>query len=139
MVEVKISNLSWGGEGLGRIEGKVVFVPYTLPGELVEIEVVQSKKNYSQGKLIRILEPSPDRVEPACSYYQECGGCQLQHLATDKQVREKEKLFKQTLGHVLRSQEIPVLPPLTSPLAYGYRHRLHLKTAWKNNRSGSLE
>lgn len=134
MAEVRISNLSWGGEGIGRIEGKVVFVPYTLPGECVEFEVVQSKKNYSQGKVIRILEPSPDRIEPACSFYRECGGCQLQHLAPDNQVREKEKLFKQTLGHALQSQEIPIYPTLTSPTAYGYRHRLHLKTAWKNNR-----
>jgi 23S rRNA (uracil1939-C5)-methyltransferase len=134
MAEVRISNLSWGGAGLGRIEGKVIFVPQTLPGEVVQVELLYSKKNYGQGKLIRILEPSPDRIEPACSFYQECGGCQLQHLAMDKQVKEKERLFRQVLDHVLNTKETLVYPTLISPATYGYRHRLRLKTAWKNNR-----
>lgn len=131
---VRISELSWGGEGIGRIEGKVVFVPYSLPGEVVEVELVRSKKTYSQGKLIRLLNSSPDRIEPPCSFYRKCGGCQLQHLSPLKQVQEKERLFRQALNHALKSEEIPVKPTLNSPLAFGYRHRLHLKTAWKNNR-----
>jgi 23S rRNA (uracil1939-C5)-methyltransferase len=130
---VDISDLSWGGEGLGRIEGKVVFIPYGLPGEIVEVEVVRSKKNFSLGKLIRILEPSPDRIEPRCSFYQDCGGCQLQHLASPRQIQEKERLFKQALKHALKPEEIPVYPTLQSPAEFGYRHRLQLKTAWKNN------
>lgn len=134
MAEVRISNLSWGGAGIGRIEGKVIFVPRTLPGEVVQVELLHSKKNYDQGKLIRILEPSPDRIEPACSFYQECGGCQLQHLAMDKQVQEKERLFKQALDQALNTKETLVYPALISPSIYGYRHRLHLKTVWKNNR-----
>lgn len=129
MDEVRISNLSWGGAGLGRIEGKVIFVPQTLPGEVVQVELLHSKKNYGQGKLIRILEPSPDRIEPACSFYQECGGCQLQHLAPDKQVQEKERLFRQVLDHGLNTKETLVYPTLISPSTYGYRHRLRLKTA----------
>lgn len=134
MPVVTISDLSWGGEGIGRIEGKVVFIPYGLPGEVVEVELVQSKKNFSQGKLIRILEPSLDRIEPLCSFYQACGGCQLQHLDSPRQIREKEKLFKQALRHALKPEEILVHPTLQSPVGFGYRHRLQLKTAWKNNR-----
>ncbi len=134
MPVVTISDLSWGGEGIGRIEGKVVFIPYGLPGEIVEVELVRSKKNFSQGRLIRILEPSPDRIEPLCTFYQACGGCQLQHLASPRQIQEKEKLFKQALKHALRPEEILVHPTLPSPAEFGYRHRLQLKTAWKNNR-----
>jgi len=134
MPVVHISGLSWGGEGIGRLDGKVVFVPYSLPGEVVEVELVRSKKTYNQGKLLRILSSSPDRVEPPCSFYRECGGCQLQHLSLQKQVQEKERLFSQALNHALKSKETLVYPTLTSPLAYGYRHRLHLKTAWRNNR-----
>ena len=132
MPVVTISDLSWGGEGIGRIEGKVVFIPFSLPGEVVEVKIVQSKKNYSQGKLVRILEPSPDRVEPPCPFYRECGGCQLQHLALQRQVQEKERLFKQTLEHFLKPKKVLVLPTLQSPGAFGYRHRLQLKTSWKN-------
>ncbi|MBI4763847.1 MAG: class I SAM-dependent RNA methyltransferase [Deltaproteobacteria bacterium] len=134
MPVVRISDLSWGGEGISRIEGKVVFIPYGLPGEIVEVEVVRSKKNFSQGKLIRILEPSPDRVEPLCPFYQNCGGCQLQHLAFQRQIREKERLFKQALNHALKAEEILVHPSLLSPSGFGYRHRLQLKTAWENHR-----
>jgi 23S rRNA (uracil1939-C5)-methyltransferase len=134
LLEVRISDLSWGGSGIGRIEGKVVFVPHTLPGEVVQVELIHSKKNFSQGKLIRILEPSPDRIEPACSFYQECGGCQFQHLAHHKQILAKERLFKQALDHSLNSRGTHVYPALMSPSPFGYRHRLHLKTSWKNNR-----
>ena len=131
---VSISDLSWGGEGIGRIEGKVVFIPYGLPGEIVEVEVVRSKKNFSLGKLIRILEPSPDRVEPLCSFYRDCGGCQLQHQAFHRQIQEKERLFNQALNHALKPKEILVYPALQSPDGFGYRHRLQLKTAWENHR-----
>jgi 23S rRNA (uracil1939-C5)-methyltransferase len=134
MPVVRISDLSWGGEGIGRIEGKVIFIPLVLPGEVVEAEVVQSKKKYSQGKLIRILEPSPDRIEPVCSYYRECGGCQFQHLTSQRQVQEKERLFKQALNHALKLEETLVHPTLQSPARFGYRHRLNLKTTWEDNR-----
>jgi 23S rRNA (uracil1939-C5)-methyltransferase len=131
---IKISELSWGGEGLGRLEGKVVFVPYTLPGEVVEVEVVHSKKTYCQGKLIRLLASSPDRIDPPCSFYQKCGGCQLQHLSPHRQVQEKERLFRQALNHALKSKENLIKPTLTSPRDFGYRHRLRLKTVWENDR-----
>lgn len=134
MPEVSISKLSWGGQGIGRIDGKVVFVPFVLPGEVVDIELVHSKKNYSLGNLIRILEPSPDRIEPPCSFYPACGGCQLQHLAPHKQVQQKEQLFRQAMEHTLKTKDLNLEPTLISPSAYGYRHRLHLKTIFKNNR-----
>jgi 23S rRNA (uracil1939-C5)-methyltransferase len=134
MPVVHISDLSWGGEGLGRMDGKVVFVPYSLPGEDVEIEVVHSKKNYCHGRIIRILAPSSDRIEPPCSFYRECGGCQLQHLTYHNQIQAKERLFKTALAHALPSQEILIYPTLRSPQAYGYRHRLLLKTAWEKTK-----
>jgi 23S rRNA (uracil1939-C5)-methyltransferase len=132
MPVVHISDLSWGGEGIGRIEGKVVFVPQALPGEDVEITLVQSKKDYGQGRLLRVLAPSPHRIAPLCSYYQACGGCQLQHLDPDKQVEEKERLFIKGLRHALPNREFLLHPILRSPQGFGYRHRLLLKTGWTN-------
>ncbi|HMK66303.1 MAG TPA: class I SAM-dependent RNA methyltransferase [Thermodesulfobacteriota bacterium] len=130
MAIVKISELSWGGQGISRIEGKVVFVSQALPGETVEIEIIQSKKDYSLGKLLHILDPSPDRIAPPCPVYQECGGCQLQHLGYQNQVIEKERLFKKALVHALPGEDIQVYPSLPSPKPYGYRHRLFLKSGW---------
>lgn len=133
MPVVRITDLSWGGEGIGRIEGKVVFVPFSLRGEVVEVEVVRSKRNFSQGKLVRILEPSPDRIEPPCPFYGDCGGCQLQHLAPSRQIQEKERLFKQALNHALKPADILVLPTLPSSAGFGYRHRLQVKAFIENN------
>jgi 23S rRNA (uracil1939-C5)-methyltransferase len=134
MPVIHISELSWGGEGIGRIDGKVVFVPQALPGEDAEIEIIQSKKDYSRGKIKRMLAPSPDRVEPPCPVYQDCGGCQLQHLSYPKQVQEKERLFKKALHHALRGRDVFVFPSLNSPKKYGYRHRLLIKTAWSKKK-----
>jgi 23S rRNA (uracil1939-C5)-methyltransferase len=134
MNTVQITDLAWGGQGLGRIGGKVVFVPFSLPGEVVEIELISSKKNFSQGRLLRVLEPSANRIEAPCALYQACGGCQLQHLSPLKQIQEKERLFKQNLNHSLQGMEIPIKPVLSSSLAFGYRHRLHLKSAWEKKR-----
>jgi 23S rRNA (uracil1939-C5)-methyltransferase len=131
---IRITDLAWGGQGLGRFEGKVVFVPFTLPGELVEIEITGSKKNYSQGNLFRLLEASPDRIDPPCFFYRKCGGCQLQHLDPLKQIQEKEKLFRQGMNHALGQKEILIKPALPSTQTLGYRHRLYLKSAWNNDR-----
>ena len=78
-----------GGDSLAKINGKAVFVPQLLPGEKAEIEIVESHKDYDRGKVIKILEKSPVRRDPPCSYYGICGGCNLQ-IADDeaqKQIR----------------------------------------------------
>jgi 23S rRNA (uracil1939-C5)-methyltransferase len=129
-----ITDLSWGGEGIGRIEGQVVFVPYALPGEVIEIRIMERRKNFSRGKLIKVLEPSPDRVEPPCAYFTACGGCQLQHLSEARQPLEKERLFRQALLHGLKPSALSFLPILSSPLKLGYRDRLQLKILWKEGR-----
>jgi 23S rRNA (uracil1939-C5)-methyltransferase len=134
MPVMHISDLSWGGQGIGRIDGKVVFVPQALPGEEVEIDLVESRKDYSLGRLLQVLTPSPDRIVPPCPFYQACGGCQLQHLNPDKQGEEKERLFTKALRHALPDRNIPIFPILRSPRIFAYRHRLLLKTGWSNKK-----
>lgn len=129
MPEVLITGLSSTGEGMGRVGGKVVFLPFTLPGERVGWELTESKKNYNRGHLQKIFNPSPDRIVPLCPYFGDCGGCQLQHLALVNQIKEKEKLFREGLFHALKTDDFPIYPPLISPEGFGYRHHLQLKTA----------
>ena len=79
-VQALIESVAFKGYGLARIDGKVVFVPYTAAGDKVWIEIVEEKKSYSLGRLDRIVNPSPWRVNPPCPYFGTCGGCQWQHI-----------------------------------------------------------
>ncbi|HXI10549.1 MAG TPA: TRAM domain-containing protein, partial [Thermodesulfobacteriota bacterium] len=78
---VEITALAFGGSGVGRIGGKVVFVPFTAPGDRVRVRLVVEKKGFSEGVVSEILEPSPLRVEPPCPVFGVCGGCDWQHIS----------------------------------------------------------
>src|SRR3974390_1675149 len=86
-----IEDIAFGGEGIGRIEDFVVFVPFVAPGEVVEAEVTEVKKRFARAKLARVVTPSSGRVVPECRFFGECGGCQYQHLAYEVQLRLKHK------------------------------------------------
>ncbi|HWH32270.1 MAG TPA: TRAM domain-containing protein [Egibacteraceae bacterium] len=79
---VRLHGLAHGGEAVGRLEdGKAVFVPFAIPGELATVRVTDERARWARAELVEVLEPSPDRVEPACPLFGRCGGCALQHIA----------------------------------------------------------
>ena len=82
MFTLQLTQMAHGGPALGRYQGKVFFVPYALPGETVNVAVETSKKGWARARLIEVIEPSPDRVTPACPHFGPfaCGGCQWQHI-----------------------------------------------------------
>ncbi|MBQ5413230.1 MAG: TRAM domain-containing protein, partial [Schwartzia sp.] len=86
-IEINIERLGTGGEGVGRVDGFTVFVQGALPGEKVEAVIEVVKKNYASGRLLRIIRESTDRTVPKCPIYKECGGCQLQHLSYEAQLK----------------------------------------------------
>lgn len=88
-IKIEITALNSDGYGVGRHLGEVVFVPNTLPGENVEAHIIKCAKNYSVGKLMRVLAPSKDRIEPKCKYFYSCGGCDFQFMNYDAQLKEK--------------------------------------------------
>ena len=90
-ITVTISDIAFGGEGVARHEDFVVFVPFVALGEVVEVEITEVKKNFARAKLAQVIQPSPDRVTPACSYFGVCGGCQYQHIDYAAQLRFKHK------------------------------------------------
>ena len=101
-MRLKIEKLIYGGAGLARTDQGVVFVPRTAPGDVVEAELVEKKKDYATGRLIEILEPSPDRQEPYCPNYATAGCCHWQHIRYDSQVAYKEAILRETfrrIGH----------------------------------------
>ena len=122
-IELTIDNLSNQGHGVGRVDGWVVFVPYTLPGERVRARVYRNEKNCSMADLVEVLIPSPQRVQPLCPVYGYCGGCQYQHLEYQAQLEWKTA----QVADLLRLQaglELPVQPAIASPQIYGYRSKI---------------
>jgi len=123
-IELQIEDLTNLGQGVGRVDGWVVFVPFALPGERVRVRVWRNKKTYSEGDLIDVLEPSPQRVGPRCPLFGICGGCQYQHYAYDAQLDWKRR----QIGDLLRKMaglEFPVNRCLgDSSHPYGYRSKI---------------
>jgi 23S rRNA (uracil1939-C5)-methyltransferase len=127
-MRLKIESLVHGGFGLARSEG-VVFVPFVVPGETVEAEIVEKKKGYAFARLVEVLEPSPRRVAPPCPVYGRCGGCHLQHMAYEAQVEAKQGILKETLRRATKVDIQPGAPLTGEP--FGYRHRAVFKISSK--------
>jgi 23S rRNA (uracil1939-C5)-methyltransferase len=116
---------AYGGYTVARLSGKVVMLKGAIPGETVEAEVLQEKKDYSVAEVRTILEPSPERVEPPCPYFGACGGCQLQYASYTKQVRIKEEVLTSALRRIGK-MELSLAEPLTGQ-PWNYRHRGQFK------------
>jgi 23S rRNA (uracil1939-C5)-methyltransferase len=99
-MRLTIEKLIYGGAGLARTPQGVVFVPRTAPGDVVEADIVEKKKDYATGRVIEILEPSADRQEPYCPNYVTAGCCHWQHIRYDRQVEYKESILRETLRRV---------------------------------------
>lgn len=124
---LRIERLTYGGAGIGRHEGKAIFVPCTAPGDLVDCRIVREKKRYAEGELVALLESGSGRRTPACPLFGRCGGCQWQHLDYAEQARWKEEIFRDTL---VRQANVPpdiVLPLVQAPEEWGYRSRVQFK------------
>ena len=96
-LDLTIEKLVYGGEGLARVDGEVVFTPFVLPGEVVQVAPPASKKHAQRASLIRVMQPSQDRVEPLCAIFGECGGCHYQHVDYPAQLRFKRGILAETL------------------------------------------
>lgn len=124
-IEVRIEKLVYGGEGLGRVEGQAVLVPLVIPGELVAAEPVRREPRLVRARLGRFLEPSPDRIQPACPYFGQCGGCQYQQMGYERQLREKASILRETLLR-LGKLEAPE-PELLASEPWNYRNRTRFR------------
>ena len=122
--DVVIEKVVYGGKGLSRDLQRVTFVPFTLPGEKVQIRIKHERRDYLEAEAISILEPSADRVIPDCPYFGACGGCHLSHAKYDAQLRLKEQMLRESLQRSkVSAPEIVVFP--SKP--FGSRHRVRLK------------
>ncbi len=122
-VELRVESLTQLGQGLGRVDGWVVMAPFVIPGERVRVAIYRNFANYSEGDLLEVLEPSPDRLAPACPLFSVCGGCQYQHIEYGRQLREKTAQVADTLKRI-GGLEVSVDPAQGSPRQYGYRSKI---------------
>ena len=128
-VDVTIDDLAFGGEGVGRLDGYVMFVRGGLPADRVRVHVTETRARYGRGVIEEVLERSPHRVDPPCPYFGRCGGCRLQHLAYPAQLAFKERQVRdclERLGDVAGFELRPILP---APEPYAYRNKMEFTIA----------
>ncbi|MEO2065060.1 MAG: TRAM domain-containing protein, partial [Desulfurobacteriaceae bacterium] len=98
--KLRIEKLVYGGKGLGRLNGKAVFVPQVAPGDLIVAEETAQKSGYSEAKVVKILERGRSRVKPRCPYFGKCGGCDWQHVRYSDQVEAKRLMVEENLQKI---------------------------------------
>jgi tRNA/tmRNA/rRNA uracil-C5-methylase (TrmA/RlmC/RlmD family) len=124
VVDLKIEDVAFGGKGVGREQGKAIFVPYTIEGELVSAEIVREKKQFAEAELVGVKQSSPDRVEPQCPYFGRCGGCAYQHISYEHQLAIKWRQVRDALQRIGKLKDVPMRPIIPSPRQYAYRNRI---------------
>jgi 23S rRNA (uracil1939-C5)-methyltransferase len=132
--EIALESYAYGGEILGHMhDGRAIFVPFGIPGELVRVHITEEKQNYSRGVVSQILKASPDRIEPICTHYTFCGGCHYQHLPYPKQLEAKQAMFIEQMRRMGGFSDLPIRTIIPSPLETRYRNtvQFHLSSTGK--------
>ena len=123
-IELTIDSLAFGGEGVGKKDGLVVFVKGALPGQKICAQIARKKKSHAKARLLSVIEESPFQVAPSCSHFEDCGGCSLQHYAYEKQLEAKFLQVRETLMHIGRFENPPVELPCAAPAQIYYRNKM---------------
>jgi 23S rRNA (uracil1939-C5)-methyltransferase len=124
VVDLKIEDIAFGGKGVAREQGKAVFIPYTIEGEIVSAEILREKKQFAEAELVEVKQNSPDRVEPQCPYFGRCGGCAYQHISYEHQLAIKWRQVRDALQRIGKLKDVPMRPIIPSPKQYAYRNRI---------------
>lgn len=142
-IEIEIEDVAAGGEGVGKINGFVLFVPGGAPGDRLEVELVVLKKKYGRGRIVKILKPSRRRIKPPCPVYDTCGGCQFQHLDYDCQLSLKTKMVRDAVEHLGSLDGVEVRPCKGMKQPWNYRNKAQMMVAGrpylKNKQEGEPE
>ena len=124
LCDLRIEDVAFGGKGVAREQRKVVFVPYTIEGEMVSAELVREKKQFAEAELVEVKQSSPDRVAPECPYFGRCGGCAYQHIDYQHQLAIKWRQVRDALQRIGKLKDVPMRPIVPSPRQYAYRNRI---------------
>lgn len=138
-LRIRLDTMTYGGDALGRHEGKAIFVAGGLPGELVRVVVEEDRARFARARVIDVIEPSPDRITPRCSHFgfqaEACGGCQWQHINYAAQLRYKTAIVREQLQRLGGLADPPVRDSIPSPAVWQYRNHAQFHRA-ENGRPG---
>ena len=120
----KIEDIAFGGQGVAKSDGMVIFVPFTIPGETVEIQITDIKKDFAIGKAIQVCTPSEQRIEPRCPYFTVCQGCAYQHMQYTEECKWKTKQVKDIFERIGGFPDPPIEKACPSPQEFQYRNKV---------------
>ena len=123
-LELQVDSLAYGGNGVARLNGFVVFVRRGLPGDTVRARVTKVKRNHAEALALEVVEPSANRVDAPCAHYPACGGCRFQDLAYEVQVEAKQEQVRDALRRIGGIEEPPLEPILPAESHFFYRNKL---------------
>jgi 23S rRNA (uracil1939-C5)-methyltransferase len=124
IVELNIDRIAFGGQGIARVDGMVIFVKGAIPGDRVRALIFRKKKAYAEAKIHELLVPSPDRIQAPCPYFGICGGCQWQHVTYERQLEYKRGHVEEALSHIGSISGIEVHDPIPSEKQFAYRNKM---------------
>lgn len=137
-MSLQVTQLDHLGAGIGHHDGKIIFVPGALPGEMTQVQVIEQKKRHARAKLLKVVSPSDDRVLPLCPHYEQCGGCDLQHLDIEKQRQHKEEALVDLMAKLSNARSESLSSALVGA-PWHYRRRARLATYYdKGTKQTSL-
>jgi 23S rRNA (uracil1939-C5)-methyltransferase len=130
-IRVKVTDMAHGGDAVARHEGKVIFVPYAVPGEEILVELTEEKTRYARARVVEVIDASRERIEPRCPHFGACGGCHWQHIAYDAQLSLREDILRTQLQRIGKLANASVRASLSSSDPWHYRNhvQLHLDEA----------
>ena len=125
MTEITLSGLAYGGDAFGRdVDGKMIFVPFALPGERVKVEIVDAHQRWARGRLVVVIEASTERIEPRCPHFTDCGGCHYQHMPYAAQLQAKTEIVRSQLERIGGFKDPPIEEIVPSPAPWNTRNHL---------------
>ena len=134
LVQLEIERLASGGDGVGHVDGRAVFVPLSAPGDLLRVRLTEVRPRYLRAEIERVVRAGPARRTPACRYYGQCGGCDWMHLDDTAQTRARQEILRDALTRIGRLADLPAIETIPSPRSLGYRARA--RVAYGDGRIG---
>ena len=124
ILELRINKMAYGGQGIARLDGFVIFVKGAIPGDRLTAQVFKKKKAYAEARMLELIEPSPDRIQPQCPYAGFCGGCQWQNLRYERQLDYKKEQVWESMDHIGAVKNFVVHDVIPSEKMFAYRNKM---------------